>query len=113
MMLCTSDIATLYGFGGTQASNQVVHRQTADPAQASKRDVLFSKFNDIFEKPSKPVNQTVDHKIKLLVPSASPQYPCLYHMSEDELKAVKATIIDDLSKGGYDQLPVYIWHQLL
>ena len=41
----------------------------------------------------------VDHKIKLLDPSASPPRPHLYHMSEDELKAVKATITIYLAKG--------------
>ena len=41
----------------------------------------------------------IDHKIELVDPSASPPHPCLYCMSEDELKAVKATIIDYLAKG--------------
>ena len=31
MMLCTSDVATLHGIKGIQASNKVVHGQTADP----------------------------------------------------------------------------------
>ena len=41
----------------------------------------------------------VDHKIKLLDPYASIPCPHLYHMSEDELKAGKATITDYIAKG--------------
>ena len=55
--------------------------------------VIFS------DKPGKPVSHTADHKIDLLALSAVPPHPCLHHMSEDKLKAVKATIADYLAKG--------------
>ena len=98
MMLYTSDVVTLHGIEGTQASNKVVHGQNADALQASKLDALLAEFKNVFGKPGKPVGQMIDHKIKLLDPSAALQCHHLYCMSEDKLKAVKSTFTDYFAK---------------
>ena len=59
---------------------------------------MIDKYTDVFEPPGPPIARDIDRRIDLIADKQPPQQR-LYHMSEEELAAVKSTITEYLAKG--------------
>ena len=59
---------------------------------------MIDEYADVFEPLGPPIARDIDHHIDLIA-DEQPLRPRLYHMSEEELAAVKSTITESLAKG--------------